>query len=97
MYGCQDRPQHFAGIKKMPQRAQAVVDSFIFLLSLVLFSAIIWRLAVLGYSFQNSGVSTATIYIPLYPFAYGIALASIPVWLVLLVDLLKSVTMVARK
>ena len=84
-------------VNRLPQRAQAVIDSFVLLLGLGLFSTIIWRLAVLGYSFQTSGVSTATIYIPLYPFAYGIALASIPIWLVFLLELLKSLTAVVKK
>jgi hypothetical protein len=33
-----------------------------------------------------------TIYIPYYPFAYGIALASIPVCLVFLIEFVKSLT-----
>jgi hypothetical protein len=53
---------------------------------------IIWRLCVLGHSFQTSGEYSATAYIPYYPFAYGIALASIPVCLVFLLQLLKLLT-----
>lgn len=76
-------------IKRLPQRVQNVVDSIVLFLLLVLFSTIIWRVIVLGYSFQTSGESSATVYIPYYPFAYGIALASIPVWLILFVQLIK--------
>lgn len=74
----------------LPKRAQAVIDSIVLLLSLGLFILIIWRLFVLGYDFQTSGEYSPTAYIPLYPFAYGIAVASIPVCLVLLVEFLKS-------
>jgi TRAP-type C4-dicarboxylate transport system permease small subunit len=76
----------------LPRRAQAVINSCVLLLGLGLFILIIWRLCVLGYSFQTSGEYSATAYIPLYPFAYGIALASIPVCLVLLLEFLKSLT-----
>ena len=74
----------------LPRRVQAVINSFVLLLGLGLFILIIWRVCVLGYSFQTSGEYSSTAYIPFYPFAYGIALASIPVCLVLLVDLFKS-------
>lgn len=77
-------------IKILPRRAQAVINSFVFLLGFGLFSLIIWRLCVLGYSFQTAGEYSATIHIPYYPFAYGIALASIPVCLVFLLEFLKS-------
>lgn len=76
----------------LPRRAQAISDSFVHLLGLALFSVIIWRLLVLGHSFQTTGEYTATAYIPLYPFAYAVALACVPVCLVLLLEFLKSLT-----
>jgi TRAP-type C4-dicarboxylate transport system permease small subunit len=81
----------------LPRRAQAVINSFVLLLGLGLFIVIIWRLCVLGHSFQTSGEYSATAYIPLYPFAYGIALACIPVCLVLFVEFLKSLTKRVQK
>ena len=74
----------------LPRRAQAVIDSIWPLLSLGLFIVVIWRLWVLGNSFKTTGEYTATAYIPLYPFAYALALACIPVCLVLLMEFLKS-------
>ena len=79
-------------VARLPRRAQAVINSFIFLLGLGLFSLIIWRLCVLGYSFQTSGEYSATVRIPYYPFAYCIALACIPVCFVLILKFLKSLT-----
>jgi TRAP-type C4-dicarboxylate transport system permease small subunit len=79
-------------VNLLPRRTQEVIESIVLLLGLVLFSAIIWRLYVLGQSFQTSGEYSATAHIPYYPFAYAIALASIPVWLVLLLEFLKSLT-----
>lgn len=76
----------------LPRRAQPVLYSVILLLGLGLFILIIWRLIKLGYSFQASGEYSPTAYIPLYPFAYAIAFACIPVCLILLLEFLKSLT-----
>jgi len=81
----------------LPRRAQAVINSIVLFIGLGLFIVIIWRLCVLGYSFQTSGEYSATAYIPLYPFTYGIAFASIPVCLVLLLEFLKSLTRKVQK
>lgn len=84
-------------VNRLPPLAQAVINSIISFLGLCLFLIVIWRLILLGYSFQTSGEATATVYIPLYPFAYGIALASIPVCLVFLIELIKSINMVVKR
>jgi TRAP-type C4-dicarboxylate transport system permease small subunit len=76
----------------LPRRVQAVINSIVLLLGLGLFMVILWRLSVLGHLLQTAGDYSATIHIPYYPFAYGIALASIPVCLVFLVEFLKSLT-----
>ena len=78
--------------KLLPEPVQRIIDSFVHFLGLGLFGLIIWRLCVLGYSFQTSGEYSATIHIPYYPFTYGIALASIPVFLLFLQAFLKSLT-----
>jgi len=84
-------------IARLPTRAQAVINSIVHLLGLGLFSLIIWRLLMLGYSFQTSGEMSQTADIPYYPFAYGIALASIPVFLVLLLRFLKSIGRIVQR
>lgn len=84
-------------VARLPRRAQAAIDSIIFLLGLTLFTLIIWRLCVYGYSLQTGGEVSATALIPLYPFAYGIAVASIPVCLVFLLGFLNSLTGIVRK
>jgi TRAP-type C4-dicarboxylate transport system permease small subunit len=81
----------------LPRRVQTVTDSFVHLLGLGLFILIVWRLFVLGHSFQTTGEYTATAYIPVYPFAYAIAVACIPVCLVLFVEFLKSLTKGEKK
>jgi TRAP-type C4-dicarboxylate transport system permease small subunit len=84
-------------VRILPERLRAVIECVIHLLGLGLFILIIWRLCVLGYSFQIGGEGSATARIPLYPFAYGIALASIPVCLVLLFQFLSSIVRVAKR
>jgi TRAP-type C4-dicarboxylate transport system permease small subunit len=74
----------------LPPRIRNVTDKLVTLFGLLLFIVIIWRLFVLGFSFQDSGEYSATAYIPLYPFAYAGAIAGIPVCLVLLAQFLKS-------
>jgi TRAP-type C4-dicarboxylate transport system permease small subunit len=84
-------------LSRLPRRVQAVFNAIIPLLGLGLFIVVIWRVYVLGYSFQASGEYSMTIYIPYYPFAYGIAFACIPLCLVLLVEFLKSLTKGVQK
>jgi TRAP-type C4-dicarboxylate transport system permease small subunit len=84
-------------VPRLPRRAQAVTDSIVFLLGLILFILVIWRLCVYGYSLQTGGEVTATARIPLAPFAYGIALASVPVCLVFFLEFVNSVIRIVRK
>ena len=84
-------------IIRLPRRTRAVIKSFVSFLGLGLFILITWRLSVLGYSFQTSGEATPTAYIPLYPFAYGVALASIPVCLLFLQDLISSLAKAVKR
>jgi TRAP-type C4-dicarboxylate transport system permease small subunit len=84
-------------VNRLPRRAQAVTNSIVSLLGLGIFILIIWRLCLLGYSFQIGGETTASAHIPLYPFAYGAALGIIPVCLVLLHEFLSSLARVAKR
>ena len=81
----------------LPRRAQTVINSIVLLILLGFHIVIIWRVCVLGYSFLTSGEGTMTVYIPIYPFVYGIALAFIPVCVVLLLEFIRSLTKGAQK
>ncbi len=84
-------------VAMLPKRVQAAIDSIVFLFGFVLFVLIIWRLCVLGYSFQTGGEGSATARIPLFPFAYGVAFACIPVCLVFIPRFINAIaTMVKR-
>jgi len=84
-------------VSRLRKRTQAVIDIIVYILCSGLFILIIWRLVVLGYSFQKTGESSATIYIPLFFFAYGIAVACIPVCIVYLLNLVKSLFAVVKR
>jgi TRAP-type C4-dicarboxylate transport system permease small subunit len=84
-------------VPRLPRRAQAVTDSIVFLLGLILFILIIWRLCVYGYSLQTGGEVSATARIPMAPFAYGIALASVPVCVVFLLNFINSLIRIIKK
>ncbi len=81
----------------LPKRIQAAIDLIVHTLGLILFILIIWRLSILGYSFQTGGEGSATARIPLYPFAYGIALAGIPVCLVFIPMIVKAFVGMGKK
>ena len=84
-------------VVRLPLRAQAVINAIVCLLGLTLFVLIIWRLCVYGYSLQTSKQVTATAPIPVYPFAYGIAVASVPVCLVFFLEFLNSLTRIVKR
>jgi len=84
-------------VSRLATRSQAIIDSIMFLLVLVIFVLIIWRLCAYGYSLQIGGEVSPTARIPLYPFAYGIAFASFQVCLVVLWEFLKSLTRIMKK
>jgi len=84
-------------VARLPERTRAVIDSIIQLLCLTLFTMLIWRLSVLGYALQAGGEVSATAHIPRSLFAYGIALACIPVCLLFLQGLISSITRVVKR
>ena len=81
----------------LPKRLQVVIDCIVHLFGFALFSLIVWRLFVFGYSFQTGGEETATAQIPLFPFVYFAAVACIPVCLVFLHHFIESIIKVVKK
>lgn len=81
----------------LPERLQAAVEILVNLLGILLFSIITWRLIIYGLYMQTGGEVSPTARIPLYPFAYGIALASIPICLTFLLEGVRSFTRVIKK
>ena len=81
----------------LPNWAKAVVEGIVSVLGLGLFSFIVWRLIIYGHYMQVGGEVSPTARIPLYPFAYGIALASIPVCLVFIIALVDALKRIKEK
>ena len=84
-------------VRKFPTGLRRVVTIIINFIGLALFVLKVWRLAMLGYTLQTTGEATATIYLPLYPFAYAISLSCIPVILVFLINIIKTVMKLAGR
>ena len=84
-------------IALLPKRLQNLLDVVISFFGLTFFVLIIWRLFAYGHSLRVGGEVSATIRIPLYPFAYGIAVASIPVALIYIVYILKAIARMLAK
>lgn len=76
-------------IAQFPRRIQAAISSIASLLSLILFVLILWQSYLYGVSLQRSGEIGSTSFLPFYPFAYVIAFCSIPVCLVLLIEVFR--------
>jgi TRAP-type C4-dicarboxylate transport system permease small subunit len=81
----------------LPKPLQKMVDVFVNLLGLALFVILVWRLTEYAHSLQTVNELTPTARIPLYPFAYGTAFASMPVCSVYLYYLLESIVRLVRR
>ncbi len=84
-------------VMKLPPRARAGIIAAVSLLGFVLFVLLVWRSFDYGRVLQASGEVSMTQRIPFYPFVYALAVAAIPVCLLLAVEFLKSVLKVVRK
>jgi len=82
---------------RLSQKAQKVIAIIVYLLSMALFVLLAWKSFDYGHSLRVSGEVSMTQEIPFYPFVYGIAICSISVFLVLLAQLLRTVTKIMSK
>lgn len=79
-------------VERLPQRAQAVIDSVTGLLSLGLFSLITWQ-CFLNVKLQfASGVTSTVLLIPVFPFVGMVGIGSALLSLMLLIDFLESLS-----
>lgn len=78
-------------LKYMPPWLKRIVSIITEGLSLLLFVLIVWQLMEYGHQFRVDGESSPTARIPLYPFAYGIALATIPACIELCARIIKTI------
>ena len=79
-------------VTRLPQAAQQIIASIVYVFGMVLFALLAWRSYDFAHALQVSGEVSMTQEIPFYPLIYGIAFCCISVLLVLLVQLLRTVT-----
>ena len=82
------------GLKERIQAIIGIVSSFF---ALMLIGLIIWQSVEYGISMQASTISSPTLRIPFYPFAFVIALGCIPLFLILLFELFESIRKARKK
>ena len=71
-------------LSTLTERSQALIDSVIYFLQCLFFAVVVWRIYRLGRSLQMAGEVSATLFIPLYPFLFAIALGFVPICLICL-------------
>ncbi|MFO7876275.1 MAG: TRAP transporter small permease [Desulfovermiculus sp.] len=74
-----------------PLRVQALINCFVALLGLGLFSAICWQAFLYGNSLKAAQEVSGTIEVPFYPFAYCLSLSCIPVCLIFIITFWVSI------
>jgi TRAP-type C4-dicarboxylate transport system permease small subunit len=84
-------------VNKLPMRMQFFIGGIASLFGTGLFSLIAWQCARYGKDLKISGEVSMTLGIPTYPFAYGIALGSAMLCLVLIVEAMRSFRMFMSK
>ena len=84
-------------VQLLPKRAQAVIESILAALGIILFALIAWQSVLYGLDCQSSGEVSLTLQLPFYPIIYGVALSAGFVCLVLLVDFLNAIASARRR
>jgi len=78
--------------EKLHGRTRTVIEAVVTFLTLVLFIVLVWRMWGYADNLRMRGTSSYVLYLPLYPYAYAMAVAFIPVCLTLLQKFLTLVT-----
>lgn len=84
-------------VLRLPERIRLVLISLSALISFLFFVVVVWRVTLYAYDMQVANEVSATYRIPFMPFIYGIALASIPITLLLAVEFIKSIGGILKK
>ncbi len=84
-------------VARFPANIQTWFKIIVSLVGAALFTLIAWQSWRFAGDLWLSGEVSPTQKIPFFPFVYGIALASVPVVLILLLDFIKQIIQVVRK
>ncbi|MFC1860770.1 TRAP transporter small permease subunit [Chloroflexota bacterium] len=83
--------------ERFPQRAQAIINSFIYLLGLGLFSLLTWQCIIYMNITFSSKLTSSVLLIPVFPFVGLLVLGIGMYWFTLLVDFIKSVAQAVKQ
>jgi TRAP-type C4-dicarboxylate transport system permease small subunit len=77
-------------LMRLPKRFRATLSCISSFFGLTIFVLIAWQSYLYGHSLRKAGEIGSTSHIPFFPFAYLIAFCSLPVCLVFLIEVFKS-------
>ena len=78
-------------VSKLPVKIQKAIDSFNYLICLLLFLLISWQIFLYALDLKNSCEVSLTLQIPIYPFVIGIAIGSSMLCIVLFLQFIQSI------
>ncbi len=78
-------------VNRFPQRLQILIDAGGSLFGFVLFAALTWQSSLYALDLRQSGEVSATLGMPVYPFAAGIAFGCALLCLILITDFSRSI------
>jgi TRAP-type C4-dicarboxylate transport system permease small subunit len=84
-------------VYRLPQRVQAVVDSIVYFLSMGTIFIISWQALLRAQEMKKSGEVSGVMPVPIYLFLYVFALGTLLLFLVIVVDFLKSLVRAGEK
>jgi len=84
-------------LERLSERVQGIIDSIKGILSLGTFSLVTWQCVVYAIDMKRTGELSMTALLPFYPYLYGIAFGCALLCLVILADLIKSVSKAVKK
>jgi len=84
-------------VSRFRPRVQAIIDSIMFFVGMVLFGVATWQIVKLATHYWEMGSVSESLYIIFFPFIYAVALGCALLCLVLLVDFLKSLTEAVKR
>ena len=84
-------------VSRLPKRWQGGAEAIVAVLGILLFGLLGWRSILYGMDLRTAGVVSMTQHIPYYPFVFALALACLPICLVLSLDLWQALRKMVAK
>lgn len=84
-------------VSRFSPRVQALIDSFNYLVSTILFLLISWKSVVYAKVLWVSGLTSAILYVPVYPFVFVLGLCSGLLGLVFLLHFIDSISRMIKR